>query len=206
MTEAGLLLVLVSPSGGGKGTILKEVLKASKNTFLSISATTRAPRPGEEEGKHYYFITQERFLEMAGNGEMLECAEYAGNGYGTPSAPVYERLERGENVILEIELQGARQIKAICPQAVTLFILPPSKEILKKRLEDRKTEDAETIAKRMKIAFNDELPFAYDCDYVVVNRTVEEAVEETLAIITAARCRREAAKPLIDAVISGERV
>lgn len=206
MTKQGLLLVLVSPSGGGKGTILKEVLAASSDTFVSVSATTRSPRPGEEDGIHYYFVTRERFMQMVENGEMLESAEYAGNCYGTPAKPVYERLERGENVILEIELQGARQIKAICPQAVTLFILPPGKDILRKRLEGRGTEDEATINRRMEIAFRDELPFAYDCDYVVVNRSVEEAVKETLAVITAAKCRRDAAKPFIDAVIAGKTV
>ena len=137
MKKRGLLVVVSSPSGGGKGTILKELFRRNENLKMSVSATTRAPRPGEEHGVHYYFITKDEFKTNIENHAMLEYAEYCDNFYGTPKAPVEKWLEEGHDVVLEIEVQGGRQIKKVAPDCVSLFILPPSLKVLEKRLRGR---------------------------------------------------------------------
>ena len=136
----GLLIVFSAPSGGGKGTILDELKKQNENLKVSISATTRAPRDKDVNGVNYHFVTKEKFMEMLENGEILEHAEFCGNYYGTPKASVMELTEKGYDVVLEIEVQGGAQIKKIMPDCVSIFITPPSLEILEKRLRKRATE------------------------------------------------------------------
>ena len=144
----GLLVVISAPSGGGKGTILKELFAQDDNLVLSVSATTRKPRPGEEDGKQYYFISREEFESLIAQGKMLEHAEYVGNYYGTPKEPVEQWTSQGRDVVLEIEVQGGAQIKKLMPDCVSVFILPPSMAVLEKRLRGRGTEDEATVQKR----------------------------------------------------------
>lgn len=188
--------MLIGPSGSGKGTVLKDVLKDDENTFLSVSATTRKPRPGEVDGEHYLFITKEDFEALISTESMLEYACYCENYYGTPKATVLNRLNSGENVILEIEMQGAKQIKAMYEDAILVFIVPPSLEVLRERLTGRGTEDIETINKRMSTAIS-EIEFAEDCDFVVVNDTLEQAVNDVKSIITASGHRANVMKEFI---------
>jgi guanylate kinase len=184
----GLLLVISAPSGGGKGTILKELFKRDPNLVMSVSATTRSPRPGEEHGTHYYFTDKPSFEKMIENGEMLEHAEYCGNYYGTPAAPVEQWREEGRDVVLEIEVQGGAQIREIVPDAVSIFILPPSMAVLEKRLRGRGTENEETIQKRLSTA-REEIPCAKDYEYIVYNDALEDAVDEIQAIIRAEKLK-----------------
>lgn len=184
----GLLLVISAPSGGGKGTILKELFKGDPNLVMSVSATTRSPRPGEEHGTHYYFTDKPSFEKMIENGEMLEHAEYCGNYYGTPAAPVEQWREEGRDVVLEIEVQGGAQIRKIVPDAVSIFILPPSMAVLEKRLRGRGTENEETIQKRLSTA-REEIPCAKDYEYIVYNDALEDAVDEIQAIIRAEKLK-----------------
>lgn len=187
-TKKGLMVVLSGPSGCGKGTVLKELLSKEDNIFLSVSATTRLPRPGEEHGVHYFFLETEKFQEEIASGGMLEHACYCGNYYGTPRKPVFERCERGEDVILEIEVQGAMQVMESCPEAVSVFIMPPSLAELERRLVDRNTEDYETIQRRLKTA-REEMQFACRYDYLVINENVAQAAEEIATIIRAEKNR-----------------
>ena len=180
----GLLVVISAPSGGGKGTILKELFAKDDNLVLSVSATTRSPRPGEEHGKQYYFLQKEEFEELISQGKMLEYAQYVGNYYGTPREPVEQWMAQGKDVVLEIEVQGGAQIKKIMPGCVSIFILPPSKEVLEKRLRDRGTEEDATVRKRLEKA-REEIPHAKDYDYVVFNDRLEDAVEDLRAILRA---------------------
>jgi len=184
----GLLLVVSAPSAGGKGTILKELFQRNKNLRMSVSATTRQPRPGEEHGKHYYFISRDEFQQLIDNGSMLEYAEYVGNLYGTPKGPVDQWLEEGHDVVLEIEVQGGAQIKRIVPDCVSIFITPPSMEVLEKRLRGRGTEEEDIIRKRLDTA-RQELTQAEHYDYVVVNDRLEDAVDDIQAIIRSEKLR-----------------
>lgn len=186
--KKGLLIVVSSPSGGGKGTILKALFGRNENLRMSVSATTRAPRAGEEDGVHYYFITKEQFRRNIDDGAMLEYAEYCGNYYGTPKAPIQAWLDEGHDVVLEIEVQGGRQIKAVAPDCVSLFILPPSLEVLEKRLRGRGTETDDVIRNRLHAA-EEEIRCVRDYDYAVINDTVEQAVSEIEAILTAEKHR-----------------
>lgn len=188
MNKKGSLIVLIGPSGSGKGTVLKEVLEQNENIFLSVSATTRKPRVGEVDGINYFFLETDKFEELIKTDSMLEYASYCGNFYGTPKATVLSRINNGENVILEIEVKGAKQIKEIYPDAVLIFIIPQSLDILKKRLVERGTEDEETVNKRMAKSVK-EIKFASECDYIVVNNVLESAIEQTNAIIKAQSCR-----------------
>lgn len=199
--SSGTLIVLVGPSGSGKGTVLKELLQEEKTTFLSVSATTRRPRPGEENGTHYFFLEAEEFQRLIDENGLLEYANYCGNYYGTPRKAVLDRLARGENVILEIEVQGARNVRKMYPEAVLVFILPPSLSELRRRLTDRQTEDAETVNRRMETTMR-ELPFAYECDYVVVNDRVANAVEALRAVLKAQSCRSDRMKAAVDSILS----
>lgn len=190
MNKKGLLLVVSGPSGCGKGTIMKELLSRNENVFLSVSATTRAPRPGEIDGTHYFFLSREAFEKEIAEDGMLEHACYCENYYGTPKKPVFDRCEQGQDVILEIEVQGAMQVMEKYPESVSIFIMPPSLIELERRLTDRNTEDMETIQKRLQAA-RDELKFAKKYDYIVVNDTVSVATEEIEAIIRAEKNRTE---------------
>ena len=151
----GLLLVVSGPSGAGKGTICKALLNKNDQIKLSVSATTRKPRTGEVDGVNYFFIEKEKFTQMIEEGEFLEYAQIYDNFYGTPKAAIMECLEKGQDVILEIEMQGASQIKEVCPDGVFIFVLPPSLEELKNRIVGRGTETAEEIEKRFSCAFDE---------------------------------------------------
>lgn len=186
--KKGLLVIVSSPSGGGKGTILKSLFARNENLRMSVSATTRAPRAGEEHGVHYYFIGRDEFKQNIERGAMLEYAEYCGNFYGTPKAPIQAWLDAGHDVVLEIEVQGGRQIKAAAPDCVSLFILPPSLEVLEKRLRGRGTETDEVIVKRLEAA-REEIRCVEDYDYAVINDTVEQAVLEIESILAAEKLR-----------------
>jgi guanylate kinase len=184
MKNDGLLIVFSGPSGAGKDTILKRLLETNADYRLSVSATTRAQREGEVDGKDYHFITKEKFQNMLKNDELLESAEYCGNCYGTPSGPIRSWQAEGHDVILEIEVQGGSQIKTKCPDCVSIFILPPSMKVLEQRLRGRGTEADEVIQKRMMRA-QKEIEEAVHYDYCVINDTVEKAVDEINQIICA---------------------
>lgn len=184
MTNKGLLVILTGPSGAGKGTVLKYLLAQDRNIRLSVSATTRDPRPGETDGREYFFMAREKFQQMEQNDEMLESAEYCGNCYGTPAAPVDGWVAGGSDVILEIEVQGGCQVKKKRPEAVSIFLLPPSLKVLEHRLRKRGTEDEETVRKRLAAA-RGEIPQAACYDYIVVNDTAQRAAAEIAEILRA---------------------
>lgn len=188
MMNKGQLIVFSGPSGVGKGTVLKEFLAGRENVALSVSATTRQPRPGEENGVHYYFLTKEEFLKKVEEGNMLEYAQYNSNYYGTPKDKVDEALAQGRDIVLEIEVQGALLVKEKCPNALLVFVAPPSWQELRDRLTGRGTEDAATIENRLNIA-KQELTQAVHYDYILVNDTVEAAAQRLEHIIEAGRCR-----------------
>ena len=182
----GTLYVFTGPSGAGKGTVLGRLVKEDDRLFFSISATTRAPRPGEQDGVHYYFLEKSDFENKIAQGAFLEHAQYVGNYDGTLEAPVNEKLEEGFDVILEIEVQGAMQIKQKRPDAVLVFIAPPSFEELAARLRGRGTEDEAKVQKRLETA-KGELAQQDKFDYVVVNDTVDRAVDEIKGILASRR-------------------
>ena len=182
MREKGILIVVSGFSGSGKGTIMKELLKQYDNYALSISATTRNPRPGEEDGREYFFKTVEDFEKMIAKEELIEYARYVDNYYGTPRAYVEEQLEAGKDVILEIEIQGALKVKEKFPDTLLLFVTPPSAEELKNRLVGRGTETMDVIESRLARAAGEaEGMEAYD--YLVVNDVLDECVEEVHHLI-----------------------
>jgi guanylate kinase len=183
--------VLSSPSGGGKSTIARHLLEAREDVTYSVSATTRAIRPGEEDGRHYFFLDRAEFERRVHAGEFVEWAEYGGNLYGTLSAEVDRGLASGRHVVLDIEVAGSRQVRTRYPDAVQVFVLPPSAAVLAQRLRGRQTEDAATVAKRLAIAA-EELGSAREYEYVVVNDDVVDAVSQVAAIldVEARRVRR----------------
>lgn len=181
--KKGRLFVYAGASGVGKGTIMKELLKRNQSIKLSVSATTRAPREGEVHGREYFFVTKEKFEEMISENGFLEYARYCDNYYGTPKAYVDEELEKGFNVFLEIELQGAQNVLKLRPDAVSIFILPPSAEELERRLRDRGTETEEAIIKRLSQA-KVEMEHAKMYQYTVVNDDLEKAIEDVLEIVS----------------------
>lgn len=183
----GNLFIVTGPSGAGKGTVLGRLLPTMEQLQYSVSATTRAPREGEEDGVNYCFLNRNDFLNMVDRGEFLEYAEYVGNFYGTPAGPVDECLEKGVDVILEIEVQGALTVKSKRPEAKLVFIIPPTFADLELRLRSRGSESDEVIAKRLEKA-KEEYSMANHYDYIVCNGEVEQAVEELRSIIKAARC------------------
>ena len=184
LNRKGLLLVVSGPSGAGKGTICKALLNKNDQIKLSVSATTRKPRNGEVHGVNYFFIEKEEFTKMIENGEFLEYAQIYDNFYGTPKAAIIECLEKGQAVILEIEMQGARQIKEVYPEGVFIFVLPPSLEELKSRIVGRGTETQEEIEKRFSCAF-EEINQIVNYDYFIVNEDIEKSVSDVEAIICA---------------------
>ncbi len=185
MSDRGHVFIVSGPSGSGKSTVLKEVFKARPGMYFSVSATTRSPRPGETDGVEYFFITEERFDSMVEADEFLEHARYARCSYGTPRAPVEEKLDEGVDVVMDIEVQGARQVKARMPEAVSVFIAPPSLEELERRLRGRGTDSEEKIALRLETA-KAELREAEKYDHVVVNDDYLRAAGELLNIIKSA--------------------
>ena len=202
MTEPsvrGMLIVLSGPSGSGKGTIIKSLLSGRKDTVLSISVTTRQPRPGEMDGVHYFFRTRDEFEEMIAADSLLEYAEYNGHYYGTPEESIKKWLAEGKNVLLEIEVQGAMKVRRTFPQAVFIFVLPPSYETLRERLTGRNTETAEVVERRLAAA-RLELSYAAQYDYVIVNDDADKARAQLDAIICASKCRTNYMQTMIDKV------
>lgn len=186
--DHGLLIVLSGPSGSGKGTVCQELLHQMPDLKYSVSATTRSPRPGEINGVHYNFRAREEFETMLAQDELLEWAEFCNNYYGTPRFAVEQAIQEGSDVILEIEIQGAMQIKKRFPQGVFIFIVPPSLEALSKRIHKRGTETKEVIQKRLDTA-TEELRFLDEYDYVVINDQVSNAVDKLKSILAAEKCR-----------------
>ena len=188
MNKRGMLIILSGPSGSGKGTIVRQLLQERDDTILSVSATTRAPRHGEEEGVHYYFKSHREFEELIRRDALLEYAEYNDNYYGTPEEPIRRHLNEGKNVILEIEVQGAERVMNYRSDLVSIFITIPTMAELERRLHERGTETEETIRRRMKIARR-ELSRAFRYNYVVLNDEIPLAVERIHTIINAESMR-----------------
>jgi len=186
--EKGRLIVISGPSGAGKSTVVFNAMGDRNDCCFSTSVTTRGPRPGEVDGREYFFVDDSEFDRMVENNELLEYAEYVEHKYGTPRAYVLNKLEEGSNVILDIEVQGARQVRKKMPEAVTIFVVPPSLTELERRLRNRGTETDETIRARLERAVQ-EYHEADFYDYIIVNDDVEKAADELSAIINAERCR-----------------
>ena len=195
--------MLSSPSGGGKSTIARHLLEARDDVTYSVSATTRASRPGEVDGREYHFLTRAEFERRVGQGSFVEWAEYGGNLYGTLQAEVERGLAAGRHVVLDIEVAGSRQVRTRFPEAVQVFVLPPSAAVLAQRLKGRNTEDPVAIARRLAIA-GTELGAAGEYEYVVINDDVVDAVSQVAAILDV-EARRVRRLTNLDAVIAGIR-
>jgi guanylate kinase len=188
MEGKGLLIVVSGPSGAGKGTICKNLLNVKKDIVVSVSATTRSPRAGEVDGKEYFFISKEKFKKMIEKDEFIEYAKVYDNYYGTPRRFVEENLEKGFDVLLEIDIQGALQVKERYQEGVFVFILPPSMQELKNRITRRGTESEREILKRFEAAYK-EINYVSRYNYFIINDKVEDATEKLRAIIIAEKCR-----------------
>ena len=199
MAEKGKLIVISGPSGAGKSTVVNRAIQGRNDMCFSTSVTTRSPRPGEVDGKDYFFIDEERFQEMVDHGELLEHARYVSHSYGTPRAFVERQMDAGMNVILDIEVQGARQVKEQMEEAVLIFILPPSMEELRRRLINRGTDSLEVIENRLARA-REELKEASLYDYIVVNDDIDTAAREFAAILLAEHCRYGHRKQLLETI------
>lgn len=184
----GALVVISGFAGAGKGTLVKELMKRYDNYALSVSMTTRSPRPGEKEGESYFFVTKEQFEKTIEENGFIEYAQYVGNYYGTPRAYVEEQMRSGKDVILEIEIQGAHKVRKLYPDAILIFVTPPSAQILKERLTGRGTETAEVIKKRMDRAAQ-ESEGIEDYDYIAVNDDIETCVSNVRGMIEASHFR-----------------
>ena len=193
----GKTFIICGPSGVGKGTVVARLLASDPALYLSVSATTRSPRIGEEDGVHYHFLTRERFQEWVEAGEFLEYAQYVGNFYGTPRLYVDRAMDQGRDVLLDIDIQGAAQIHEKRPEAVRIFVAPPSWEELERRLIGRGTEDMDKVRSRLARG-REEFAAAGDFDYLVINDTVDHAVEELRAIMLAEHCRPGERVALLD--------
>lgn len=180
--KSGLLLVVSGPAGVGKGTVVSLARERNNDIVFSVSMTSREPRPGEKDGENYFFVSREKFLEMVNENMLLEWVEYCGNFYGTPRLYIEEQLEQGNIVLLEIEVEGARNIKQQYPECVSVFITPPTVTELRKRITKRGTESPEIIEKRMQRAIK-ELEHMDNYDYIIKNESVEESVKQFLEII-----------------------
>ena len=199
MQEKGKLIVISGPSGAGKSTVVFKAIEGREDVCFSTSVTTRKPRPGEVDGREYFFVDPDRFKEMVENDELLEHAEYVANSYGTPRAYVEEKLEAGLNVLLDIEVQGARQVHEKMPDAVKIFIIPPSLEELEKRLKGRGTDTERAIEARL-IRARQEYQEADFYDYLIINDDADKAAAEFSAIITAENCKYELRKNILSEV------
>lgn len=197
MTQQGILLILSGPSGTGKGTICKELLRSYPSLNYSISVTTRQPRIGESEGVNYFFVSNAKFQSMIQDDELLEFAEVYGNYYGTPRYHVMELLNKGLDVVLEIDIQGAMQIKDKFPEGVFVYIAPPSLDELASRIYKRGTDSIEVIKTRLQSA-NYELELAHQYDYIVVNDTVSSALRKIASIMDAEKCKSSRNKDMIN--------
>ncbi|MDN5352258.1 MAG: guanylate kinase [Clostridiales bacterium] len=188
MNQKGLLIVVSGPSGAGKGTICKELIHRDHDIVVSVSATTRAPRAGEIDGKSYHFLSKEAFETMIGSDSFLEYAQVYDNYYGTPKQFVIDRLEAGENVLLEIDIQGALQVKRKYPEGIFVFVLPPSMKDLRHRIIHRGSETADSLEKRLSCAYS-EIEYIKNYDYFIINDTVCHATDILQSVITAEKCR-----------------
>lgn len=197
----GGVFVVAGPSGSGKDTLFKELFKRKPEIKFSISSITRPMRVGEVEGEKYNFITREKFLNMLENDELLEYNEYIGNYYGTPKAPVIAAIEKGQDILIEVDVNGAKEICQKLPEAITVFIMPPSYKELKRRLSGRGTETQDLIDKRMKEALN-EIARATEFDYIVVNDDIQTAVDDIIEVMSSSRLTLKRQKNLIDGVLS----
>lgn len=196
----GTLFIISAPSGTGKGTIVSEILKSDPNIYFSVSATTRAPREGEKDGVNYFFITREEFLGLIETGGMLEHTEFCGNLYGTPKKAVYDKLDSGRDVLLEIETVGAMNVKAACPESVSIFILPPSLYELRRRLEKRGTDPEEVIARRIAEA-RAEIEKSRLYDFVVMNDDLESAINDVKSVMSASKKLSKLNHDIIEGVL-----
>ena len=201
-TDKGTLFVFSGPSGTGKGTILTSYFNKYKDNKLkySVSATTRKPRSGEVDGVNYFFKTKDEFQQMIDGGEFLEWASFCDNFYGTPLKYINDMLDSGVDIVLEIETVGAMKVRDKCPDAVMIFVLPPSMSVLKKRLTERGTEDADVVAKRLFVA-KDEISLSTKYDYILVNDELAVAVDELYSIITAERLKAKRNNNTINEVL-----
>ncbi len=188
MTPLGTLYIVTAPSGAGKTTLVHAVLEREPGLALSVSYTTRPPRPGEVDGRDYRFVGKEEFLRLRDGGELLEWAEVHGNYYGTSRTWIETQLQQDRDVLLEIDWQGARQVRRMFPHAVSIFILPPSLEALEARLRGRGTDSEATIARRLAAA-REEMRHVEEFDYVIINDRLERAIDELTAVVRAARLR-----------------
>lgn len=196
----GQLIVLSGPSGVGKSTVIARLLASRPDIYFSVSYTTRAPRPGEQDGVNYNFVSRAEFERMIADGELLEYAEYVGNYYGTSLKVIQDKLAHGTDVLLDIEVQGAAKVRERCPEAVLVFILPPSPRILAERLRGRSTDSEDVIALRLERA-RAECRESLSYDYIVVNDDVDHAAHELRAILDAYHCRTEVRKHLAEHII-----
>ena len=200
MNQKGILIVVSGFSGAGKGTLMKELLKRYEETYaLSVSATTRNPRGGEVDGREYFFKTTEEFEKMIAKEELIEYARYVENYYGTPRTYVEQQLEAGKDVILEIEIQGALNVKRQYPDAILIFVVPPTAAELKRRLVSRGTETEEVIASRLKRAL-EESEEMESYDYILVNDTVDQCVEELHHLIQSQHLKAGNSRTLMDRI------
>ena len=186
----GRSFIISGPSGVGKSTVLKALMEKRKNLYFSVSATTRSPRPGETDGVHYHFLDRDTFRQWVAEDQFLEHAEFVGNCYGTPRKYEYEAMEQGQDVILDIEVQGAAQVASKMPEVVRIFVAPPSWAELERRLTERGTDTPEKIRGRLERA-KEEVKLAGTYDYFVINDSVEHAMSELDAIMTAEHCKPE---------------
>ena len=203
LKQKGILFVLSGPSGVGKGTVRQRLFEQETSLKYSVSATTRKKRPGEKEGVDYFYKTEEEFKKMIVNGELLEYAQYVNNYYGTPKKYVEEQISLGNDVFLEIEVQGALQVKRNFPEGVFIFLCPPSLEELKNRIINRGTETDSLIKNRLKEA-SKEIEMMSEYDYVVVNDDVDKAVEKVKAIIVSEHCKRERIEKIYKKILEDE--
>lgn len=199
MKEKGILTVISGFSGAGKGTLMKALLAKYDNYALSISQTTRSPRPGETDGVEYFFVTREQFEQNIADGKLIEHAQYVGNYYGTPADYVFSKLDEGKDVLLEIEIQGALQVRERFPDTLLLFVTPPNAKELKRRLEGRGTETPEVIRQRMARAI-EESEGVEEYEYLIINDVLDECVENMHEIIQNAKLRASRNKEYIEEI------